>query len=131
MATTTLTADTFEQTVVEGGIVLVDFWASWCKPCLASMPALAEMHRTLGSKGLVIVGVTDDDPAEAKQTVADMKIPYTIALDGDHSAWSAYLVQGLPTSIVIDRTGIVRQVMMGSSDYGDAQVKAVIEKLLK
>jgi peroxiredoxin len=116
---------------LKGKVVLVDFWASWCKPCLASMPALVELHRTLTSKGLVIVGVTDDDPADAKQTVADKKLTYPIALDPDHAAWSAYLVQGLPTTVLIDRTGIVRQVMLGASGYGDEQVKAMIEKLLK
>ena len=64
MATKTLTAENFDEVTRGDGIVLVDFWASWCGPCKASFPVMDELYRKYSKDGLVIVAVNLDDKRE-------------------------------------------------------------------
>lgn len=97
-----------------GKIVLVDFWASWCAPCKASFPVLTKLQATYGPKGLVIIGVGVDDKAEAYQEFASkMKVGFLIAHDVDKKTAAAFQPESMPSSYLIDRKGVIRNVHTG------------------
>jgi peroxiredoxin len=107
----------------KGKVVLLDFWATWCAPCVASMPKLQKLHRQLEPKGFAVVGIAiDEKGAEVvAPLVARKKVTYPILL-GDEAAWTAYGVKSLPALFLIDRQGqIVKQ-------FGSATDHRTIEK---
>lgn len=114
---------------LRGKVVVLDFWASWCGPCVSAFPSVVKWHNELGPKGLAIVGVTDDELDAVKAAVAQHGLVYPIALDPEREAWRDYLVQALPTTIVIDKAGIVRYVTLGAGE--EAAIEASIRELLR
>jgi len=114
---------------LRGQVILLDFWATWCAPCRAALPQLVRWQQQLGPKGLTIVGVTEEDPATVKPFALQHQMTYTIALDPPQDAWRSFLVTGLPTTIIIDRTGVVRRVAVGLADV--SSIEATLLDLLK
>ncbi len=95
-----------------GRVVLVNLWASWCAPCRSETPALEQLYEEERGKGLVVLGIDQGESAAAARGFArEMKLRYPILLDEDQQYGRAYAAVGLPTSLVIDRTGhIVRGI---------------------
>jgi thiol-disulfide isomerase/thioredoxin len=118
----------FDVTALKGKVVLIDFWATWCGPCRMTLPGLASLHSRFAEKGLVVVGVTDEQPADIERFLTTTPIPYAVALDPDAKTNTGFLVNALPTLIVIDRKGIIREVFIGADDA--AKVEATILPLL-
>ncbi len=88
---------------LQGKAVLVNFWATWCAPCLQELPALEELHRSLRDKGLVVVGVAVDDSLEGvKEAVARYGVTYPVILDTDGKSKRKFEIKGLPESFVLD-----------------------------
>lgn len=102
-----------DLTSLRGRVVILDFWASWCGPCRLSIPELARLHGVYGAQGLTVVGVTTDEVAAAKQGVDALGIPYPVASDAEEQTSAAYAVSALPTLFVIDKRGVVREVVVG------------------
>jgi len=98
---------------LRGKVVLVDFWATWCRPCWMSMPELQKLHDQFAGKGLVVLGITNEEKKEVEPFVAQRRFTFTILFDSDDAVGQAYRVPGLPTSILIDRKGVVRQILVG------------------
>lgn len=115
---------------MRGDVVLVDFFASWCVGCKALAPTLAGWHRKLGRKGLRVVGVSSDDPSTARRNVADWKIPYAVGSDGGASLQRAYKVSAIPAVFLVDKKGIVRDVMVGYDPSRLAAFEKAISELL-
>ena len=115
-----------------GQVILVDFWASWCAPCKASFPLLAELHRDYGSKGLVIAGVgIDEKPAAAADFVRKLAPPFATLHDREQKLVRQVVVPAMPTSYLVGRDGKVRFVHAGF--HGDAtarELRREIETLL-
>ncbi|MCL4504937.1 MAG: TlpA family protein disulfide reductase [Chloroflexi bacterium] len=113
------TLKTFNGTPVSlkdlrGKRVLINFWASWCPPCLQETPDLVAAYKELGDSGVVFVGIgTQDDSDKLKKFAADNKVTYTILEDPKGSVSDAYSVLGLPTTVLVDSQGIVRKVFSG------------------
>ncbi len=111
---------------LRGRVVLLDFWASWCGPCRMMMPVLNGLSQRYAAQGLSVVGVTDDPPSVARQVGESMNIQYTLATDA--RAMGRYHVESLPTLMVIDRAGHLRDVTIGAG--GVQALEALVRRLL-
>jgi thiol-disulfide isomerase/thioredoxin len=88
---------------LRGKVVLIDFWATWCGPCVASIPHLSRLHEQYGSKGLVVIGHTDGSSKNVDGFIKKRKIGYIVS-QGD-TLGDAYDVTGIPHVVLVDVTG--------------------------
>ena len=110
----TLTGNEYDSALLKGHVVLLDFWATWCAPCIAAFPTLNRLENDLGGKGLRVVGIalnsgTSEDIAEV---IGERAIEYPILL-GDAGIEKKFDVLGYPTYFLIDRDGEVLDVYVG------------------
>lgn len=99
--------------ITPGKVYVVEFWATWCPPCRESIPHLTELRKKYEDKGVVFVGVSNEDVPTVKPFVADMgdKMDYNVAVDTTGSVVNGYMVAfgqgGIPTAFVVDAKGRV------------------------
>ncbi len=112
---------------LRGKIVLLDFWAAWCAPCLEELPTIAGIHEALSEKGVVVLGVDLDRSDTAfRDALARLALPYVQIYDGsDGPISSLYRIGGIPMTYLIGRDGVIRARGL----RGEALV-AAIEALL-
>ena len=112
----------FTLSDLRGKVVYLDFWASWCAPCLKSLPLYNELHAKYQSQGFEVVGINIDNPIEdGLDFLLDTPLDFKIPVDPDGEVPTLYDVFGMPTSYLIDREGVVRLVHMGFRD-GDMEI---------
>ena len=111
---TLLNGKPFDQSTLTGKVVLVDFWATWCGPCIAEIPNVLEAYKKYSSKGFEVVGVSLDQDRDAlEKFVTDKKIPWPILFENSEgSGWqhplaTYYGISGIPTVILIGKDGNV------------------------
>lgn len=121
-----------ELPATAGKVVLVDFWASWCTPCKASFPTMAELYKDYSGRGFVLAAVGVDEKASAASGFAKkLAPPFPTLHDRDQKFVRLVGVPTMPTSYLIGRDGRVRFVHQGF--HGDAtakELRAQIESLL-
>lgn len=101
---------------LRGRVVLLDFWATWCPPCIGMLPMLHALEREFEPRGVTFVGVNSDGEHAAAEVSAFLRehpAPYPIVLD-DGSANNLYRVRVLPTFVIVARDGTVARVLIGS-----------------
>ncbi len=99
---------------LRGQVVVLNFWASWCGPCLAELPALQATYDAYRDRGATIVAVNlREEPAVVRAFVVEQRLSMPIALDPDGLVADRYLVKNLPVSFLIDRDGVIRERHLG------------------
>jgi thiol-disulfide isomerase/thioredoxin len=97
-----------------GQVVVLDFWASWCKPCRESIPWLNEMRSRYAADGLVVIGVNvDADRADAEKFLRDVPIRFDVVFDPRGEIAQRFNVAGMPTTLFFDRSGNLVQSRIG------------------
>jgi thiol-disulfide isomerase/thioredoxin len=91
----------------EGKPMIVEFWATWCPPCRASIPHLNEIYAKYKDKGLQIIGITDEDRAKIKKFEKEVPIEYAVGLDANGKYAKPFGIQGIPHAVLVDKTGKV------------------------
>ena len=114
-----------------GQVVLVNFWATWCPPCLEEMPSLQRLAERLRGQPFAIVAV---NVAETEQRVAhrakQMGLDFPVLLDADGAAFKAWGGKGLPTSVLVDGSGAIRYLGLGPIEWDGPEAVTAIEGLL-
>ena len=125
--------DELKLSDLQGKVVLVSFWASWCGPCRVEVPALEEAWQRYKSKDVVILGVSvDDTRQDAVGFLASFPVTYPMALDVAGAAVSdPWQVYSLPTTIVIDKAGVVRRRHIGFTPRQLRETLAEVDELLQ
>jgi thiol-disulfide isomerase/thioredoxin len=131
------------MTGLRGKVVLLDFWATWCSPCLEAFPTLTEWHQNYQKSGLVIIGLTryygqaqglNADPASEAIFLQNFRktynLPYDFAVTKGQVNQINYGAMSLPTTVLIDRKGVVRYIETGTSASREQETQAELEKLL-
>jgi peroxiredoxin len=90
---------------LQGKVVLVNFWATWCPPCRKEMPDLESLHKQFQKQGLVILAISDEEASKVKAFIAERGISYTVLLDPGRKVNTLFHVMGIPKTFIYDRGG--------------------------
>ncbi len=115
---------------MRGRVVLLDFWATWCGPCRVVAPKLSALQDRYGAQGLTVLGVAADDEQDIAAFARQTAVTYPLAADSHGETSGAYGVSSLPTLLVIDKRGVVREVAVGYDPGEDAWLDRTVRALL-
>jgi len=122
-----------ELTQLRGQVVMINFWASWCGPCRQEMPLLDKMYRKYKPAGFTLVGVNvETDPKDADGYLKATPVSFPILLDTENKVSQLYNVSAMPSTVLVDRKGVVRYVHHGykagdENEYLD-RIRALIRE---
>lgn len=128
----TLAGETFHLSKHRDRVVVLDFWASWCGPCVQTMPLVEEAVGQLGSDKVQLVAVNIQETAARAQAAVDrLKMTSTVLLDSDGQAAAAYAANAIPQTVIIDRAGKVTHVFVGGGPKFVAQFKQALAAVVE
>jgi thiol-disulfide isomerase/thioredoxin len=130
----TLEGSYFSLSEFRGKVVLIEFWATWCPPCKASIPEIEALKKRFNDNDLVVLGINLDEGADIKERVAAFKdaykITYPIGLDSDGKISSKYRVSSIPMIYLLDRNLKIAQIYTGYTPGMGEKISKEIEALL-
>lgn len=107
----------------EGQVVIINFWATWCRPCRSEMPALQAVYEEYQDEGLVLLAVNQDEsPSTISSFIAEYGLSFPILLDDTLQVSRQYEIEAYPSTFFIDRRGRIR-----NSEFGGPMTKSFIE----
>lgn len=131
---TAVSGKKINNATIKGHATVIDFWATWCGPCMKASPVMEQFHQEFGSKGLIVIGANGFEdtpgPALAKDYAAKHSYHYTFTHSNDNlmQKWG---ITGIPTIIFVDRNGKVVKVQVGYGDELKAPLKSLVSNLVK
>ena len=126
-----LCADTLSLEAYTGKVIYLDFWASWCGPCAAALPAIDALQKEFGTQGFQVLAVNvDQDLDDARRFLAQRPVDYPNVADPNGAIPERFAVDTMPTSFLIDREGIVRHVHKGFRKGDESELRNHIQALV-
>ena len=128
---TDLAGEPWSLAAFKGRAVVMNFWASWCEPCRAEMPSLELLAQRHESDGLVVVAINYKEQVRAIRRFLEVQpVTLPILLDRDGAAAGAWTPRVFPSTVLVDRAGQPRQVVVGELDWTGAAARELVEPLL-
>ena len=122
----------FRLSEQRGKVVLVNFWATWCPPCLEEMPAMERLWRRHKDAGFVLVAISlDTDSRKVPPFVSARRFSFPVALDPKMAIAEKYGVRALPSSFVLDREGTVTGIALGPRAWDDGAAHGLVQAMLR
>ena len=133
-AATTLDGDSASTSSLEGKVVLLNIWATWCAPCRAEIPYLQSLYERHRGNGFEIVGVSVDargQDAAIREFAKEYRMTYPIWRDPDERVNARFLAIGVPSTYLIDRDGVLRWKHLGTLRATSPGFQAALEEVLR
>jgi cytochrome c biogenesis protein CcmG/thiol:disulfide interchange protein DsbE len=113
-----------------GQVVVLNFWATWCPPCIEETPSLVRMQAHLKDKGVTVLAVSiDEDDAQYHKFLKEYGVNMVTVRDESRKAPSLYGTFGWPETFIIDRAGVVRRKFIGAVDWTSPEITEYLTKL--
>ena len=127
----TLAGDTFSTSELRGKVVLVNFWATWCDPCRAEMPAMNKLRASLAGRPFAVLAVNlAESESRIRRFMEQVPLEFVVLLDRDSGAAKAWKARVLPVSFVLDAGGRIRYSALGEIDWAQDGVRKAILALM-
>ena len=112
-----------------GKIVLVNFWATWCKPCTTEMPAMQTSFDKLRDKGFVVLAINElEDDAKVREHIKQYGHTFPVLMDHDNKVANQFGVFGLPVSVFVDEKGVVQEYIKGGL-LTEQRIQEIVDRL--
>ena len=124
---------TYTLSELQGSVVFVNFWATWCPPCIEEMPSLQNLYNGFKDKKefRMVTILYKDDYAKAMAYLKQNNYALPVLIDREGKAAKAYGVTGVPETYIVDKQGVLREKVIGPADWNSTQVDSLISNLIK
>jgi cytochrome c biogenesis protein CcmG/thiol:disulfide interchange protein DsbE len=114
-----------------GKVVFLNFWATWCAPCIQEMPTMEKLHQDFGKDGLVILAINfQEPPNQVKEFFREHNFIFTALLDRDGKVFELYQAWGLPMSTIVNKRGELVGKVAGYRDWHGEEARQLFQQLL-
>jgi peroxiredoxin len=115
-----------------GQVVLINFWASWCGPCRQEMPLLDRLHNRYEDTGFAVLGVNVEGEAKPAQEIVDKtNVTFPVLIDKDQKVSEMYNLEAMPSTVVVDRDGVIRYIHHGYKPGDEAKYVEIVKALIR
>ena len=116
----------------EGKLIMINFWASWCPPCISEMPSMENLYQKMKGKNFEMLAVNIQEKTPVVKNFVDKnKYTYPVLLDTDADAAAAYMVRSIPTTYIIDTKGKIAGIFIGAREWDSDEVVKVFTDISK
>jgi peroxiredoxin len=123
---------TFRLSEHRGKVVMINFWATWCPPCLEEMPAMERLHRRHKDGGFTLVAVSvDTDPAKVGPFLTSHRLTFPVGLDPRMDIANAYAVRALPSSFIVGRDGNLAALAIGPRHWDSTAAHSLVQGMAR
>jgi cytochrome c biogenesis protein CcmG/thiol:disulfide interchange protein DsbE len=113
-----------------GQVVVLNFWATWCAPCIEELPSLVEMQRRMKAKGVTVLAISVDvDENAYRRFVRDHNVSLLTVRDPDQKSPALYGTHLFPETYILDRNGVMRRKFIGAVDWTEPEITDFLSKL--
>ncbi|HSG06579.1 MAG TPA: TlpA disulfide reductase family protein [Nitrospiria bacterium] len=118
---------------LKGKVVLLNFWATWCGPCRAEMPSMEALYKEFKGRKFEILAISSDIDGErpVRPFVEALGLTYPILFDADFRVDNKYLIRSVPTSLIVDKSGVITHRIQGSLNWNSPEMRELVRQLIE